>query len=184
MRSGIPGGISLHQQIIAYESGVADTVDPLGGSYFVESLTDSLEKEAEQYIKKIDDLGGAVAAIEQGYQQGQIQESAYRYQKEIESGQEIVVGVNKFVSPHPPVENLLRIQSEEAEKQKERLAKVKKERNESEVVKSLKRLEEMATGEENTMPAFIECVAAYATVGEICGVLRKVFGEQKELLVF
>jgi len=172
------------QQIIAYESGVADTVDPLGGSYFVESLTDSLEKEAEQYIKKIDDLGGAVAAIEQGYQQGQIQESAYRYQKEIESGQEIVVGVNKFVSPHPPIENLLRIQSEEAEKQKERLAKVKRERNESEVVKSLKRLEEMARGEENTMPAFIECVAAYATVGEICGVLRKVFGEQKELLVF
>ncbi len=171
------------QQILAYESGIADTVDPLGGSYLVEYLTDSLEREAKKYIDKIDLLGGAVAAIEQGYMQREIQESSYRYQKEVETGQRIVVGVNKFVSPPPKIEGLLRINPEEAKRQLERLAQVKKERDNIKVSAALKKLEAAAQGSENTMPAFLECVEAYATIGEMCNVLRRVFGEQKEAIV-
>ena len=172
------------QQIMAYESGVADTVDPLGGSYLVESLTDALEAKAKSYLDRIDELGGALAAIEQGYQQREIQESSYRTQRSIEAGEKVVVGVNKFVSATAKIENIIRVDSAEAAKQKERLAKVKKERDNNQVTRSLARLEEVTKGGENTMPAFVECVESYASIGEICGVLRKVFGEQKELLVF
>ncbi|MCL0050234.1 methylmalonyl-CoA mutase family protein [Dehalococcoidia bacterium] len=172
------------QQIVAYESGVADTVDPLGGSYLVESLTDALEAESRRYLDRIDAIGGALAAIEQGYQQREIQESSYRTQRDIEAGKKIVVGVNRFVSSYPGIEDIIRVDSAEAAKQKERLARVKKERDETQVVRSLARLEEAARGKENTMPAFAECVEAYASIGEICGVLRRVFGEQKEFLVF
>jgi methylmalonyl-CoA mutase N-terminal domain/subunit len=172
------------QQIVAYESGVADTVDPLGGSYLIEYLTDTLEAEARRYLDRIDALGGALAAIGQGYQQREIQESSYRTQRRIEAGKKIVVGINRFVSPYPMIKDIIRVDPAEAVKQKERLAKVKKERDNTQVARSLVRLEEAARGNENTMPAFLECVEAYASIGEICGVLRRVFGEQKEFLVF
>lgn len=172
------------QQILGYESDIADVVDPLGGSYYIEHLTDSLENEAGEHIAKIDSLGGAVAAIEQGYQQREIQDSSYRYQKEIESGKRTVVGVNKFVSPYPKIVGLLRVKPEVEKRQKERTAQVRKDRDNSNVNQSLKRLEDVARSTDNTMPAFLECVEAYATVGEICDVLRKVFSTQKEFLVF
>lgn len=172
------------QQILGYESGIADVVDPLGGSYFIEHLTDRLENEARQYMAKIDSLGGAVAAIEQGYQQREIQESSYRYQKQIESGKRTVVGVNRFVSPYPKITGLLRVKPEVEKRQKERTAQVRKDRSNSDVQRALRRLEEVARSQDNTMPAFVECVEAYATLGEMCDVLRKVFGTQKEFLVF
>ena len=172
------------QQILGYENGVADVVDPLGGSYYIEQLTGSLEKEAGEYIAKIDSLGGAVAAIEQGYQQKEIQDSSYRYQKEIESSKRTVVGVNKFVSPYPKIAGLLRVKPEVEKRQRERTAQVRKGRDNGKVNQSLKRLEDVARSADNTMPAFLECVEAYATAGEICDVLRKVFGTQKEFLVF
>ncbi len=172
------------QQVLAYENGVADSVDPLAGSYFVESLTDTLEAEAMGYIERIDSMGGALAAIEQGFPQREIQESSYRYQKDIESERRVVVGVNKFVSSYPKPSGLLRLDPEVAKRQKERLARVKQERNGDAVGAALKKLEGAARGTENTMPAFLECVAAYATIGEICDVLRGVFGEQREIAAF
>jgi len=168
------------QQVLAYESGVADSVDPLAGSFLVESLTDNLEAEAREYIERIDSLGGALTAIEQGFPQREIQESSYRYQKGIEGGNKVVVGVNKFVSPYPKPTGLLRLDPEVAKKQMERLAQVKRERDNTAVGDALKRLEEVARGTENTMPAVLECVAACATIGEVCDVLRGVFGEQRE----
>jgi methylmalonyl-CoA mutase, N-terminal domain len=171
------------QQLLAYENGVGDVIDPLGGSYFIESLTDSLEKEAERYIEKIDRLNGAVSAIEQGFQQREIQESSYRQQKNIEEGKSVVVGVNKFVSPYPKIP-LLKSSPEQEEKQVEQLTNVKKTRDNNRVQKSLKNLEEVARGQENTMSAFLECADAYASIGEMCDVLRRVYGTQKEYLVF
>ncbi len=172
------------QQVIAYESGVADVVDPLGGSYFMEALTNTVEREARDYIERIDSIGGALAAIEQGFIQREIQESSYRYQKDIESQKHVVVGVNMFVSPFPKMTGLLRLDPEVAKRQRERLAQVKRDRDSEQVSIALKRLEEAARGTENTMPRFIECVEAYATIGEMCDVLRGVFGEQKEFLIF
>jgi methylmalonyl-CoA mutase N-terminal domain/subunit len=172
------------QQLLAYETGIADVVDALGGSYLIEFLTDVLEKQAIEYIEKIDKLGGAVAAIEQGFQQREIQESSYRQQKNVEENRATVVGVNKFVSPSPKIPELLRIDPELERKQKERLAQVKKNRDNGSVTKALKNLEAVARSQDNTMPAFIECVEAYASIGEICDVLRKIFGTQKEYLVF
>jgi methylmalonyl-CoA mutase N-terminal domain/subunit len=172
------------QQILGYESDIAHVVDPLGGSYYIEHLTDSLEREAGEYIAKIDGLGGAAVAIEQGYQQKEIQDSSYRYQKEIETSKRTVVGVNKFVSPYPKITGLLRVKPEVEKRQKERTAQVRKDRNNGNVHQALKRLEDVARSNDNTMPAFLECVEAYATLGEICDVLRKVFAIQKEFLVF
>ena len=172
------------QQILGYESDIATIVDPFGGSYYIEHLTNSLEKEASEYISKIDSIGGAVAAIENGYQQREIQESSYRYQKEIESGIRTVVGVNKFVSPYPKIVGLLRIKPEVEKRQKERTVQVRKDRDTNNVNRTLKRLEDVARSNDNTMPAFLECVEAYATLGEICDVLRKTFSTQKEFLVF
>jgi methylmalonyl-CoA mutase N-terminal domain/subunit len=172
------------QQLLAYENGIADVVDPLGGAYYIEHLTDSLEKEAEEYIAKIDNSGGAVAAIEQGYQQREIQDSSYRYQKEIESEKRTVVGVNKFVSPYPKIVGLLRVKPEVEKRQRERTAQVREDRDNGSVQQALKRLEDVARSKDNAMPAVLECVEAYATVGEICDLLRKVFSTQKEFLVF
>ena len=172
------------QQVLAYESGVADSVDPVGGSYFLESLTNTVEREAMGYIEKIDSLGGALAAIEEGFIQREIQESSYRYQKGIESEKLVVVGVNKFISPFPKMTGLLSLDPEVAKRQKKSLAQVKRERDSEKVSIALKRLEEAARGTDNTMPHFIECVEAYATIGEMCDVLRGVFGEQKEFLIF
>jgi len=171
------------QQLLAFESGVADCTDPLGGSYFVEHLTDAIEEKAQEYIARIDDLGGALRAIEQGYQQREIQESSYRTQKDIEDVKKVVVGVNKFVSPYPEITGLLRVDPAEAEKQAKRLTELKAKRDGGKVDKALGALKEVASGTENTMPAILDCVEAYATLGEVCDVLRGVFGEQEEILV-
>lgn len=171
------------QQLLAYESGVADCTDPLGGSYLVEYLTDALEAQAKQYIDRIDEAGGALAAIEQGFQQREIQESSYRTQKDIESSKKVVVGVNKFVSPYPEITGLLRVDPAEADKQKRRLADLRERRDSAKCSEALDRLKKVAQGSENAMPSIIDCVEAYATLGEICDVLRGVFGEQREILV-
>jgi methylmalonyl-CoA mutase N-terminal domain/subunit len=172
------------QQILGYESDIANTVDPLGGSYYIEHLTDSLEKEAGEYISKIDSFGGAVVAIERGYQQREIQDSSYRYQKAIESGKRTVVGVNEFISPYPKIVGLLRVKPEAEKRQKEGTAQVRKDRDNNSVNRALRRLEDVARRKDNTMPAVLECVEAYTTVGEMCDVMRKVFTTQKEFLVF
>jgi len=172
------------QQVLAYESGVADSVDPLAGSYLVESLTDTVAEEAWDYIERINSLGGALAAIEQGFMHREIQESSYRQQKDVESKKRSVVGVNIFVSPFPKLTGLLRLNPEATRRQRERLSQVKRERDDAKVKAALKRLEEAAKGTDNTMPAFLECVEAYTTLGEMCGVLRRIFGEQKEFLIF
>ena len=172
------------QQLLAYENGVGDCIDPLGGSYYVEHLTDKIEAEAQRYIEKIDQLGGALAAIEHGFQQREIQESSYRTQKDIEAGKKTMVGVNKFVSPYPPITGLLKVNPVEAEKQKQRLIALKARRDKKAVTQALNRLKEVANSKENTMPVFVECVECYASLGEICDVLRGVFGEQQEFLVF
>jgi len=162
------------QQILAYESGVADSVDPLGGSWMVECLTKGMEEAAQQYIDKIDSQGGALAAIEKGFQQREIQESSYRYQREIETESRVIVGMNKFVTPYSKIEELVRVNPEEAKKQADRLNKVKQERDSGDVASALENLKGVARSRENTMPAFIRCVEAYATVGEICDALREV----------
>jgi methylmalonyl-CoA mutase N-terminal domain/subunit len=172
------------QQLLAYETGIGDTADPVGGSYFLEYLTDNLEKRATEYISKIDQLGGAASAIEQGFQQKEIQESSYRQQKNIEEDKDIVVGVNKFISQSIKIPELLRVDPELERKQIERLTQVKKNRDNHKVKQTLKKLKDTAQSKDNTMPAFIDCVEALASVGEICDVLRQVFGTQKEYLVF
>lgn len=168
------------QQIVAYESGLADVVDPLGGSYYVEAMTNAIEAEAKEYIRKIDEMGGAVEAIDKGYIQKEIQDSAYAWQMAVESGEKTIVGVNKFTMEEPPVEGLLKVDSSAGEFQKNKLAKVKAERDNAKVQEELKKLEVVAADEEvNLMPVILDCVRAYCSLGEICGVLRKVFGEYK-----
>ncbi|TZE81579.1 acyl-CoA mutase large subunit family protein [Calorimonas adulescens] len=171
------------QQIIAYESGVADTVDPLAGSYYVEALTDDIEKKAMEYIKKIDELGGAPKAIEKGYIQREIQDAAYEYQKAVESGEIVVVGMNKFQIEEEPPKNILRVNPAVAEKQKARLAKLRRERDNNRVKEVLAGVEKAAKGEENIMPYLIDAVKSYATLGEICDVLREVFGVYQESVI-
>jgi methylmalonyl-CoA mutase N-terminal domain/subunit len=172
------------QQVIAYESGVADTIDPLAGSYFVEKLTNDIEAQARRLIDRIDDLGGALAAIEQGFQQREIQESSYNYQMEVERQDRIIVGVNRFQTEETPPEGLLRVDPAVGEKQRAKLAKIRAERDTDKVAALLKKLEATAQGTDNTMPVFIECVENYVTIGEICAVLRRVWGEQKEFAVY
>lgn len=168
------------QQIVAYESGLADVVDPLGSSYYVEAMTNAIEAEAKEYIRKIDEMGGAVEAIDKGYIQKEIQDSAYAWQMAVESGEKTIVGVNKFTMEEPPVEGLLKVDSSAGEFQKNKLAKVKAERDNAKVQEELKKLEVAAADEEvNLMPVILDCVRAYCSLGEICGVLRKVFGEYK-----
>ena len=168
------------QQIVAYESGLADVVDPLGGSYYVEAMTNAIEAEAKEYIRKIDEMGGAVEAIDKGYIQKEIQDSAYAWQMAVESGEKTIVGVNKFTMEEPPVEGLLKVDSSAGEFQKNKLAKVKAERDNAKVQEELKKLEVAAADEEvNLMPVILDCVRAYCSLGEICGVLRKLFGEYK-----
>ncbi|MEM2675550.1 MAG: methylmalonyl-CoA mutase family protein [Candidatus Bathyarchaeia archaeon] len=173
------------QQIIAYESGVADTIDPLGGSYYVEYLTNQIEEKAAEYIERIDEMGGAVAAIEKGFMQREIMESAYRYQKEVESKKRIVVGVNEFISEEKTPITILRIDPEVEKKLIERLNEVKRQRNNAKVKENLEKLRRAAEKEdENLMPHIIEAVKEYATLGEICNVLREVFGEYKPPAIF
>jgi methylmalonyl-CoA mutase, N-terminal domain len=168
------------QQLIAYESGVADMIDPLGGSYAVEALTDEIEKRSEDYIEKIGAMGGAVKAIESGYIQGEIGESAYQYQKEIEAKKRIIVGLNQFQIEEEPLRDILRIKPEVERYQKEKLARVKKERNNAKVKEALADLKRTAQETGNVVPPILEAVRAYATLGEISDTLREVFGEYRE----
>ncbi|MDD3631319.1 MAG: methylmalonyl-CoA mutase family protein [Atribacterota bacterium] len=168
------------QQIIAYESGVAETVDPMAGSYYLEKLTTEIEEGAMDYINQIDKLGGAPKAIERGFIQREIQNSAYKYQKDIENKERIIVGVNQFQSEEEPMKDLLKVNPEIEKRQVEKLSKVKEKRNEEEVQKNLNQLKEIAGSEHNVMPAILDCVRSYATLGEICDQLRAVFGEYKD----
>ncbi len=172
------------QQIIAHESGVADTIDPLAGSYCVEKLTNEMEVRAMEYIDKIDSMGGVIPAIEKGFFQREIADSAYKYQKEIESKERILVGVNDYTikEEEVPIE-LLKIGSEVEEEQLKRLRRMKRERNNRRVKKVLDELHSAAERDENLMPPIIKAVKAYATLGEICNVLRDVFGEYRELII-
>ncbi len=167
------------QQIIGFESGVADTIDPLAGSYVIEHLTNEIALRAAEYIARIDDIGGAMAAIEKGYMQNEIQEAAYRYQRSVESKDQVVVGVNQFtVKENLELERLAVDPSIEAG-QRERLARLRAQRDQQRVSEVLSRLESAARGSENLMPLLIESVEAYATLGEICNVLRGVWGEYR-----
>ncbi len=170
------------QQIIAHESGITDTVDPLGGSYYVENLTDAIERRANEYIAKIDQVGGAVKAIEKGYIQQEIQESSFRYQKEIESGKKVLVGVNKFQIKEPPLKGLLKVDPRVREVQIKRLAELRALRDRKRVEASLQELKKMAQADGNLMAPVLDCVRAYCTLGEICDVLRGVFGEYEPIV--
>jgi methylmalonyl-CoA mutase N-terminal domain/subunit len=169
------------QQLIAYETGVADTVDPLAGSYYVEDLTREIYKRAETYIQQIDEMGGAVEAIEKGFIQREIQDSAYKYQREIEREERIVVGLNRFRVEEKKPTNLLRVDPSVRVSQVESLKKLKSERDSAGVEKSLTGLKQVAQGKENLMPLILEAVRGYATLGEICDVLREVFGEYQQV---
>ncbi|MEK7693465.1 MAG: methylmalonyl-CoA mutase family protein, partial [Chloroflexota bacterium] len=167
------------QQIIAHETGVTDTADPFGGSYYVESLTDEIERKAQEYIDRIEDMGGAVAAIESGYVQTEIQEAAVRQQQEIESGERVVVGVNKFRSDEEPEPTIFRVNTELSRGQMERLRRVRETRDGAKAAAALRTLGETARGDEHLMPGILDAVRAYATLGEICGELRKAWGEYR-----
>jgi methylmalonyl-CoA mutase N-terminal domain/subunit len=172
------------QQVIAHESGVADVVDPLAGSSYVESLTDRIEKEAFAYIDRIDKLGGALKAIELGFQQREIQENSFRVQMQVDHHQRTVVGVNEFTTDEEVHPDILRVREEVVRRQVERLQRVRAERDGAKVQAMLKRLDEAArTDDANLVPVFVESVESYVTIGEICDVLRGVFGEQRESLV-
>jgi methylmalonyl-CoA mutase, N-terminal domain len=168
------------QQILAYESGVTETVDPLAGSYYVESLTNEIEEKAMAYIKTIDELGGVQRAIEKNFMQKEIQDSAYNYQKEIESEERIVVGVNKFQMEEEAASDLLYVDPMVEENQKNKLKKLKASRDNDKVAAALETLRDASGTEQNLMPHIISAVEAYATIGEICGVLREEFGEYKQ----
>jgi methylmalonyl-CoA mutase N-terminal domain/subunit len=172
------------QQIIAHESGATNTTDPLAGSYYVEALTNEMEEKAMEYIQKVDDMGGAMVAIEKGFFQKEIADSSYRYQKEIDEEERTIVGVNdyKIKKEEYPME-LLRVDPKVEKEQVANLQKMKETRNSRKVEETLGKLESSAEKDENLMPTIIEAVKAYATLGEICSVLRKVYGEYKELIV-
>ncbi|RMG88553.1 MAG: methylmalonyl-CoA mutase, partial [Candidatus Dadabacteria bacterium] len=168
------------QQIIAHESGVADSADPLAGSYLVEAMTDEIERRAREYLDKIDDMGGVIKAIEAGYIQQEIGDAAYAYQRAVESGEQIVVGVNKFQIEEELPKNILRVDPEVEAYQRQKTARVRAERDAAAVEKSLQALRQAATEGANVMPPILEAVKAYATLGEICDVLRGVYGEYTE----
>lgn len=168
------------QQIIAYESGVVDMIDPLGGSYAIESLTNEIEKKSWEYIERIEAMGGAINAIESGYIQEEIAETSYKYQKEIETKKRIIVGLNQFKTEEEPLKNILKIRPEVERSQREKLQKVKRERDYSQVKKALDHLKKIAQGNANLVPPILEAVKVYATVGEISDTLREVFGEYRE----
>lgn len=167
------------QQILAEETGVVNTIDPLAGSYFVEALTNRIEEQAWEYIKKIDEMGGMVAAIERGYPQAEIAESAYKYQKQIDSGEKVLVGVNKYVTDHPPI-TIWRMKPEIEERQLKRLRQVKETRNSQKVKELLQKIREASQNGENLMPHLINAVREYATIQEICDVWREVFGRYSD----
>ena len=171
------------QQVIAHESGVSDVIDPLGGSYVVESHTDRLESESLEYLKTIEAMGGAPAAIQQGFQQREIQEASYRYQREIETNQRVIVGVNDFKVENEPAPELLRVDPSIGQNQSEKLKALRAARNNAAVEASIKKLKEGALGTTNLVPLIVECVEARATLGEISHALRHVWGEYQEIVV-
>ena len=168
------------QQILAYESGVADVIDPLGRSYFVEDLTNRLEAEAREYIATIDSMGGALAAIEKGFQQKEIQEAAYRYQMQVENKERIIVGVNEFVVAEEEQPEILRVDPSIGQRQVEKLRRLRATRDNATVERMLDRIEQAARGTENLVPIMVEAVENRVTLGEISHRLRKVWGEQRE----
>ena len=167
------------QQIIAYESGVTDTVDPFAGSYVIEHLTDEIVKRAQEYIERIDTMGGALAAIEAGYVQGEIQEAAYQYQRAVEQGEQVIVGVNKFTVEEETHPDLLRVDPAIETAARERLAQLRQSRDNAKVAELRGRLDTAARGSENLLPLFVECVENDVTLGEICHTLRAVYGEYR-----
>ncbi|HEY1334144.1 MAG TPA: methylmalonyl-CoA mutase family protein, partial [Myxococcaceae bacterium] len=172
------------QQLIAHESGVDRVVDPLGGSYYVEFLTDEMEKRALDYLRRIDEMGGIIRAVEEGFPQKEIGESAYRYQREVEEGERLIVGVNAFQSDRDEPIQILKIDERVAEEQVARIEKVKSERNAAKLKAALARVEAACRGTENLMPPVLEAVKSYATLGEISDVFRKVWGQYREGGIF
>ena len=168
------------QQVIAYETGVTAEPDPLGGSYFLERLTLDVEAAANQYIRRIDEMGGMIAAIERGFPQSEIAQASYEYQREIEQGEQVIVGVNTFTEEDEQRIDVLRIDARAEQKQIERVREVRQRRSASDVAKTLGDLRRAAEGTENTMPYILDAVRAYATVGEICGALKDAFGSYTE----
>jgi methylmalonyl-CoA mutase N-terminal domain/subunit len=170
------------QQVLAFESGVADTVDPLGGSFAIERLTDDIEAAAEVYIRTIDELGGSVAAI--GFMQREIQDAAYRYQREVEDKRRIVVGVNEFVTDEAPPANLFQLDAGVGEALRERVARVRASRDRDRAARALDAVDQAARGRENLMPRLVDAVEASVTLGEICERLRGVFGVHEPSVTF
>jgi methylmalonyl-CoA mutase N-terminal domain/subunit len=170
------------QQIIAYETGVGDTIDPVAGSWYIEHLTDEVERDAAEYVKRIDDMGGALAAVERGFQAGEIHENAFRIQRDIEAHRRIVVGVNDFVDEEIAPQGLHQHDPTVGERRREQLARLRAGRDGAAVDAALKRIEDAARGDENLIPLLIEAVERYATLGEICARLRGAWGEQRERL--
>jgi methylmalonyl-CoA mutase N-terminal domain/subunit len=172
------------QQIVAHESGVANVIDPLAGSYYIEQLTDNIEEETWNYINRIEEMGGMVKAIEKGYVQKEIQDSAYKYQKSVESGDRVVVGVNKFTIEEAPPGGLLKVNPALRKIQEDNLKSIRAERNDTKVKECLAALSAGASKENvNLMPLIIDAVREYATLGEISNVLRDQFGEYRESIV-
>ena len=167
------------QQVIAHETGVTDTADPLAGSYFVEELTNEIERRAQELLDRVEDMGGSIAAIESGYMQQEIQEAAVKQQREVESGQRVVVGVNRFRTDAEQPKAIFRVNTEAGRAQIERVERLRASRDNAAVTASLARLNEAARGDDNLMPSILEAVKSYATLGEICGELRTVFGEYR-----
>lgn len=165
------------QQIIGFESGIVDTVDPLAGSYFVEALTNEVEAAAWEYINKIDAMGGSVAAIEQGYLQNEIAASAYKYQNDIQTGEKVIVGVNKFTSEETPLKDIFTVDDSIRQLQIDKINKVKSERDNDKIEVILAKLEANAKANVNLMPTILEAAENYATLGEIADTMRHVFGE-------
>ncbi|MBD3223098.1 MAG: methylmalonyl-CoA mutase, partial [Caldithrix sp.] len=173
------------QQILAHETGVANTIDPLGGSYFMENFTDKMEAQAEEYFEQIDALGGVIQAIEKGFFQKEIARAAYQYQNEIEEKERLIVGVNEFKDEDNKIEiPLLEIGPEIEKRQVMRLNQLRKERDNKEVEKQLARLKSAAEGNDNMMPVLIDCAKSYATVGEMVNTLKQVYGEYVESNAF
>jgi methylmalonyl-CoA mutase N-terminal domain/subunit len=168
------------QQIIAYESGVGDTIDPMAGSWYIESLTDQVEREAMEYVRRIDDMGGALAAVEEGFQANEIHENAFRIQRDIEARREIVVGVNEFVDDEPPPEGLHQHDLAVGDRASSRIRALRARRDAAACESSLTRLEVGARGDANMIPLIIDAVEHYATLGEICARLRSVWGEMHD----
>ncbi|MDX1389485.1 MAG: methylmalonyl-CoA mutase family protein, partial [Acidobacteriota bacterium] len=171
------------QQVIANETGVCDTIDPLAGSYFIESLTDAIEQRARDYIGKIDEMGGAVRAIEKGFQQREIHEAAYRWQKRVEAGDAVVVGVNRFHDGTTPPTSVFRVDETLQRSRAERLRLLRERRDDANVTRALDDVEAAARSDDNLMPAILAAVEAYATVGEISDRMRAVFGNFHETFV-